>query len=74
MSQSKGDDVDPNSCLEFLCQAVNEENHEAAREFSIALEKWLLQGGLMPEVKRQQLILLCQSVDMLAQRRIEETR
>lgn len=60
--------MNPNECLLALMNAVREGDDKAIREYSKALEKWLEQGGEMPEVNREHLVMFCQSVDMLAER------
>jgi hypothetical protein len=60
--------MDPQACLDALSEAVSEGNYYATREYAKVLERWLQQGGFMPDVSREQLVMFCQSVDMLAER------
>lgn len=58
--------MDQNECLKALHNSVLNGDDSSIREYAKALEKWLEQGGAMPEVTRDQLVMFLQSVDMLA--------
>jgi len=60
--------MDPDECMAKMLEAVREEDHIESSAYAKAMEKWLESDGFMPTITREQLVMLCQSVDMLAER------
>jgi len=64
--------MDPNECMAKLLEAARDGDHVEESSHARAMENWLEGGGEMPTVTREQLVMLCQSVDMLADRMRKE--
>jgi len=64
--------MDPNECLTNLLSAVREDDNAKTRMYAKTMEKWLEQGGYMPSISPEMLVMFCQSVDMLSERMIWE--